>query len=281
MSWPDPCAGGGSTTIPITSGSSAAKSTDGGAKGWHTGEHVHLNASVRAVGGEQDRPQPGQDRAGRGPTSEKAALDPGPRPGRAAGRRPQGASSRAAPRYRVRGSVLPEPRRVLRARHRDVHGHGRALHPPVPVLRRGPRAPQSPRPGGAAPPRDRGGPHGSPARRHHLRGPRRPPRRRGRALRVVRARGEGAGALDPHRDPRPRFPGPDGAGPRSARRRPAGRVQPQPRNRAPALPEGSPGGGLRLVARSPPALRRGPSGGADQVRAHGRGRGRRTRRSWK
>ena len=188
-----------------------------GGPGWHTGGHVHFDAPHRPVRGEQDGPEPGQGHSRRGAVAPEAPVDPCAGSGGAGGHEAQGPPPRAAPRHRVRGGVVPEPRRVLLARHRDVHGDGRALHPPLPVLRRGPRAPRSPRPRGAAPARGHGRAPRAPARRHHLGGPGRPPRRRGRALRVVRARGPGADAVHPYRDPRPRLPGADGARPRGAR----------------------------------------------------------------
>ena len=53
--------------------------------------------------------------------------------------RDQADPARAEAAHRVRGSVLPEHRRVLRQRHGDLHDHGRHLHAPLPVLRRGAR----------------------------------------------------------------------------------------------------------------------------------------------
>jgi lipoic acid synthetase len=41
----------------------------------------------------------------------------------------------------VRGSQLPEHRRVLRQGHGHLHDHGRQVHPALPVLRRRPRRP--------------------------------------------------------------------------------------------------------------------------------------------
>ena len=58
--------------------------------------------------------------------------------------------ARAEAAHRVRGSVLPQHRRVLRQRHRHLHDPRRHLHAPLSVLRRGPRPAAGSRCGGAA-----------------------------------------------------------------------------------------------------------------------------------
>ena len=186
-----------------------------------------------------------------GPLPRKPALDPGPgrrpRSGRGAGQAPV---ARAGPAQRVRGSVLPESRRVLLARHRDVHDHGRPVYPPVPVLRRRrARAAEASRPGRADPSR-RGDSGARPALRgDHLGRSGRPPGRRRRPFRGLRACGAPEESRYPHRSPRPGFPRPDGRGARGADEGSTGRVQPQPRNGAAAVSQGPSRIGLRVVAR--------------------------------
>ena len=65
----------GSGVEPARTGPASAASTDGRAQGWHTGGHVHLHPSIRPIGREQDRPEPGQGRSGRG--SAPAQAPPG------------------------------------------------------------------------------------------------------------------------------------------------------------------------------------------------------------
>ena len=69
----------------------------------------------------------------------QAGLDPRARAVVAALLRDQADPARAPAAHGVRGSVVPEHRRVLRQGHGDVHDHGRHLHAPLPVLRRRPR----------------------------------------------------------------------------------------------------------------------------------------------
>ena len=100
---------------------------------------------------------PDQDRAGR--DAEEARLDP--RQGRLADDallRDQADPARAQAAHGVRGSVLPEHRRVLRQGHRDLHDHGRHVHAPLPVLRRRPRPARSARRRRAGQPRARPSP---------------------------------------------------------------------------------------------------------------------------
>ena len=56
-------------------------------------------------------------------------------PGRAEVSAPQAADARARPPHGLRGSALPERRRVLGARHRDVHDPRRRLHAELRLLR--------------------------------------------------------------------------------------------------------------------------------------------------
>ena len=95
----------------------------------------------------------------------------------------------------LRGGALPEHRRVLGARHRDVPDPRRHLHARLPLLLRPlGQARGAARPARAAPPRAGGGADGALARRRHVGRPRRPPRPRRRALRGddPRAQGEAA-----------------------------------------------------------------------------------------
>ena len=146
--------------------------------------------------------------------------------------RDQADPAREQAQHRVRGSQLPEHRRVLRQGHGDLHDHGRQVHAALPVLRRRPWPARSAR-------RRRAGEPGQDDRRaeaevrgDHQRRPRRPARRRRGALRrlhppdaraVAGHADRGAGARLP-RPRRPRARDPEG--------RAAGRDEPQPRNRA-------------------------------------------------
>ena len=56
----------------------------------------------------------------------------------------EGADARPQPPHGVRGSALPEHRRVLEPRHRDVHDSRRRLHARVRLLRRRARPPAAP-----------------------------------------------------------------------------------------------------------------------------------------
>ena len=71
-------------------------------------------------------------------------------PTRASTRSSRSCASRSC--TRLRGSLLPEHRRVLRQRHRDLHDPGRHVHAPLPVLRRRARPARAARRRGAAPP---------------------------------------------------------------------------------------------------------------------------------
>ena len=62
---------------------------------------------------------------------------------------PQAADARPRPPHGLRGSALPERRRVLGARHRDVHDPRRRLHAELRLLRRRPRPAAEVRPRGA------------------------------------------------------------------------------------------------------------------------------------
>ena len=191
---------------------------------------------------------PDQDR--RRPSAlQKARLDPRARAGVAALPRDQADPARAQPAHGVRGSVVPEHRRVLRQGHRDVHDHGRHLHAALPVLRRRPRPAAAARRRRARQPRARRSPRSS-SRYVVITSVDRDDLRDGGArhfvdcIRAVREhspatqievlvpdfRGRLERALD---DPR---------------RGAAGRDEPQPRDGAAAVPAGAPGLGLRALA---------------------------------
>ena len=178
------------------------------------------DATHQAEGRGQDLAHPDPDRSGRR-GAEEARLDP--RQGRLAELallRDQADPARAQAAHGVRGSVVPEHRRVLRQRHRDVHDHGRQVHPALPVLRRRPRPARSARRRRAAQSRqdDRGAE--AEVRRHHQRRPRRPARRRRRPFRRLHREGPRALAGDADRDPHARLPRPRWtARSRSSRRR--------------------------------------------------------------
>ena len=102
----------------------------------------------QAQGGSEDGAHPHQGRCRR--AAEEARLDPRARAVVAALPRDQEDPARASAAHGVRGSLVPEHRRVLRQGHRDVHDHGRHLHAALPVLRRRPRPPAAARRRGAA-----------------------------------------------------------------------------------------------------------------------------------
>ena len=119
-------------------------------------------------------------------------------PGGAELRAAQGHDARARPPHGLRGSALPQRRRVLGAQGRHLHDPGRRLHPELRLLRGRPRHAQGVRPARAGPPGRGGRADGAAARGHHLGGPRRPAQRRRRGLRRLRHRDPARGC------PRPR-----------------------------------------------------------------------------
>ena len=185
-----------------------------------------------------------------------------PAPGGPTYRRLKARDRRRGPAHRLRGGQLPQRRRVLGARHRDLHDPRRRLHPPLRLLQREDGGADLERPAGAAARRQPGEADGPAPRRRHLGRPRRPARLRGERLRRHDPLDPDAGARLQGRGPDPRLPRPgDAAGegdPRAARR-----LQPQRRDGAAPLPEGA----ARLAV---PAL---GAGAAD-----GEGDGRRRRR---
>ena len=133
--------------------------------------------------------------AGRG--AEEARLDP--RQGRLADHallRDQADPARAQAAHRVRGSLVPEHRRVLRQGHRDLHDHGRQVHAALPVLRRRPRPARPARRRRAAQPGEDDRRAEAEVRGDHQRRPRRPARRRRRPLRRLHPQDARAVAAD-------------------------------------------------------------------------------------
>ena len=150
---------------------------------------------------------------------------------------------RGQPPHGLRGGGVPQRRRVLGARHGHVHDPRRRLHTALRVLQRPDRNPDLERPAGAAPRRQPGEEDGPAPRRDHLGRSRRPAGLRRRRVRrrdpldpPTGGRLQGGGA---HAGlPRPGDAAREGD-PRAPRR-----LQPQRRDRAPALPEGAPRLGL-------------------------------------
>ncbi len=162
-----------------------------------------------------------------------------PAPGRADLPPAEGDDRLRQPAHGLRGGELPQRRRVLGARHRDLHDPRRRLHPPLRLLQREDGRADLERPAGAAARRQPGEEDGAAPRGRHLGRPRRPARLRGERLRRRDPLDPDAGAGLQGRDPHPRLPRPgDAAGegdPRAARR-----LQPQRRDGAAALPGGAP-----------------------------------------
>ena len=171
----------------------------------------------QAQGGREDRAHPDQDRAGR--AIEKAGLDSRARAFVAALPRDQAHPARAQAAHGLRGSLVPEHRRVLRQGHGDVHDHGRHLHAPLPVLRRRARAAAAAgcRRAGQSRRDDRGAE--ARLRRDHERRSRRPARRRRAAFRRLHTRGARTLAGDADRGAGARLPRPARARARRPRRR--------------------------------------------------------------
>ena len=172
----------------------------------------------------------------------------------------------------LRGSALPEHRRVLAPRHGDVHDHGRRLHARVRLLQRHAR---------------RAGRARSATSRTTSRAPSTPWRSTTSSSRrsiattstdfgagvfaATDSRDQGAPAGVPRRSADSRLPGPRGAAAHGARRA-ARRPQPQHRDRAAPLSHGAARRPLRARARA--ARPRPPLGArhSDEDRPHGRPR---------
>ena len=133
------------------------------------------------------------------------------------------------PPHRLRGGQLPEHRRVLGARHRDVHDPRRRLHPPLRLLQRPDGRADLERPARAAARRDPGQEDGPAPRGDHVGRPRRSARLRRLGVRRRRSLDPDDGARVHGRAADPGLPRPgDAAGeghPRAPRR-----LQPQRRD---------------------------------------------------
>ena len=129
---------------PSSRRSSPRTSTDDGPPVTTPTDPAAANAAgVKHTGDGEDRAHPDQGRRRGAP--EEARLDPRARAVVAALPRDQGDPARAPAAHGVRGSLVPEHRRMLRQGHRDVHDHGRHLHAALPVLRRRARPPAAAR----------------------------------------------------------------------------------------------------------------------------------------
>ena len=181
--------------------------------------------------------------------------------------------------HRLRGSALPQHRRVLAPRHGDVHDHGRRLHARVRLLQR--HARRAGRARSATSPTTSRTPSTTmelayvvvtSVDRDDLAGLRR------RRVRGDDSRDQGAAARVPRRSADPRFSGQRGAAAHGARRA-ARRAQPQHRDGAAALSRGA--ARRPLPARARAARPRAPlgAGHSDQDRPHGRPRRDRATRS--
>ena len=178
--------------------------------------------------------------------------------GAAAGRRALPRADRAdplgEPAHGLPGGGLPERRRVLGARHGDVHDPRRHVHAPLRLLQRQDRQADLERPAraGARGALDRA--HGAAPRGHHLGRPRRPPRQGRLGVRRRDPPGPPPGAGLPGRGADARLPGPGDAAREGDRRAPR-RLQPQRRGRPAPVPGRAPRLGVRALlpraARSP------------------------------
>ena len=142
-------------------------------------ERVHVTRSRAKPGGtaaETRRHRPL-------PPRPQAALAEGAGAGRADLPPAEGDDRRRQPAHRLRGGQLPQRRRVLGARHRDLHDPRRRLHPPLRLLQREDGRADLERPAGAAARRQPGEEDGPAPRGRHLGRPRRPARLRGERLR--------------------------------------------------------------------------------------------------
>ena len=160
------------------------------------------------------------------------------------------------PAHGLPGGRLPERRRLLGARHGDVHDPRRHVHAALRVLQRQDRQADLERPARAAARRALGGADGAAPRGHHQRRPRRPARLRRRGLGRRDPLDPHAGAVVQGRVPDARLPRRGDAAGQGDRRAPR-RLQPQRRGRPAALPRRPPRLALgALAARAAPTPRR-------------------------
>src|SRR5208282_3741294 len=158
---------------------------------------------------------------------------------------------------------------MLRQGHRDVHDHGRHLHPEMPVLRCRPWPAVAPGQRGAvASGGDDCGPEAG-VRRHHQRGSRRPSRRRRRPLQGLHWQGARNLAGNADRSAGSGFPRPTGARLVGSCGMPARCDESQSRNRAQTLPAGAAGLRLRAFAQPAAGIQAPLRGRTHQVRVDG------------
>src|SRR5258706_279924 len=167
----------------------------------------------------------------------------------------------------MRGSTLPEHRRVLGAQGRDLHDPGRRLHAQLRLLRRGPWHSGSSRCRRTTAAGRCRSADGTEARRHHERGSRRFGERRRRGVRRLHHGHPAAAAADIGRSPDSRLQGQRRGAP-SRRRCAARHSQSQPRNDRPALPHCAARGPLHARAGAARPCQRNESRAADEVRDH-------------
>ena len=175
------------------------------------------------------------------------------------------------PAHGLRGSRLPQYRRVLGEKARHLHDHGRHLHAGLRVLQRQDRAAGRARCRRARARRRRDGQARACARRRDVRRSRRSRRRRGRALR--RGDRRDPRALPEHHD-RSADAGFFAQGRRGRNRgRGAARyLQSQSRNRAVEIPDGAPRRALLRLHPSVAARQGDRCRNVHQIRNHGRAR---------
>jgi hypothetical protein len=194
-----------------------------------------LRRHRQAEGRRQAVTHSGQGRARRDP--QEARVDP--RPGRLRRHtllRDQGHPAQEQAGDRLRGSLLPQHRRVFRQGHGHLHDHGRQVHAPLPVLR---CRPWPARPARCERTSEPGQHHRQPGlalRGDHQCGPRRSARRRQPAFCRLHPADPCVVACHPHRDPGARLPGARRPRAGDPQGRPARRDEPQPGNRAAPVP---------------------------------------------
>ena len=137
-------------------------------------ERIHVTRSRRRPGG-------GAEAEGRPFRERKPPWLKVPAPGGPTYRHLKEMIALREPQHRLRGGQLPQRRRVLGARHRDVHDPRRRLHPALRVLQRPDGKADLERPARADARRRQRQADGPAPRRRHLGGPRRPARLRRRA----------------------------------------------------------------------------------------------------
>ncbi len=196
-----------------------------------------------------------------------------PAPGGPRFREAQAPDRRRAPEHRLRGSRVPQRRRVLGTRHGHLHDPRRHVHATLRVLQRQDRHADVRRPAGARARRPLDRAHGPASRGDHVGRPRRPTRLRRVGVRRRDPADPPAGARLQGRGADTRLPRRRDAAREGARRAPR-RLQPQRRGRAPAVS----GCAARLAFRAllPRAAQREGDGrrrSDDEVRPDGRARG--------